>query len=94
MGEEVTLMQDFINFNKMITPAIIKIIFWIGVGLSVLMGLGQILAGFMRFGGLQVFIGLGMLLVGPLFTRVYCEILIVLFKMHETLQQINKKLDN
>ncbi|MBO8168798.1 MAG: DUF4282 domain-containing protein [Thermoanaerobacteraceae bacterium] len=89
-------MQDFINFNKMITPAIIKIIFWIGVGLSVLMGLGQILAGLsMRFGGgLQVFIGLGTLLVGPLFTRVYCEILIVLFKMHETLQQINKKLDN
>ncbi|MBU9724246.1 MULTISPECIES: DUF4282 domain-containing protein [Bacillaceae] len=87
--------QDFLSFNKMITPTIIKIIFYIGVGISVLMGLFQIIAGVASNfgGGLQVIMGLITLVVGPLFVRIYCELLILFFKMHESLNRINKNLE-
>lgn len=73
---------------------IIKIIFFIGVGLSVLIGIFQIGAGVTSDfgGGSQVLLGLITLVLGPLFTRIYCELLIVFFKMQESLYEINTKL--
>ncbi|WP_022794829.1 DUF4282 domain-containing protein [Marinococcus halotolerans] len=87
-------MYSFLNFNKMITPMIIKIIFFIGVGLSILIGIFQIGAGVASDfgGGSQVLLGLITLVLGPLFTRIYCELLIVFFKMQESLHEINTKL--
>jgi hypothetical protein len=48
-------------------------------------GLILLLAG--NNNGVRV-LGLLYLIVGPLFVRVYCEILIVIFKMHESLVAI------
>lgn len=86
-------MKQFLNFDRMITPAIIKVIFWIGVALTVIAGLIQFFAGIASpyGGGIQVASGLMTIIIGPLFTRIYCELLIVLFKMHEALQQIKDK---
>ncbi|GAE95484.1 hypothetical membrane protein [Gracilibacillus boraciitolerans JCM 21714] len=83
-------MEKFIKFDSMITPMIIKIIFWIGVGLSILSGLGIMISGFTTYygGGFQVFLGLVVIVVGPLIIRIYCELLIVVFKMHDALQTI------
>jgi hypothetical protein len=88
-------MQKYIHFDKMITPAIIKIIFWVGVGLCVLFGLISIGRGAtaMFGGGLMVITGIITILVGPLLIRIYCELLIVLFKMHEALQKISDNMD-
>jgi hypothetical protein len=88
-------MNDFISFDKMITPALIKIIFWLGVGVSALMGLILIIsgAGSRYGGGAQVVMGLIVLVLGPLFTRIYCELLIVIFKIHESLISINNKVN-
>lgn len=96
-------MEKYINFDKMITPTIIKVLFWIGVGLSVIFGIITIFTGlaqmFSRYGsvltGLGSFImGIIIIFVGSLLSRIYCELLIVVFKMHESLDSINKKLDN
>jgi hypothetical protein len=78
----------------MITPTIIKVVYYILIGVSVLMSLGMILAGFnMPYGGgLQVFMGLVMLVLSPLFVRLYCEILIVVFKIYEKLGSIDAKM--
>ena len=86
-------MKEFLQFDKMITPLIIKFIFWIGAGLSVLFGFIQIIAGITSDwgGGLQVFVGILTILFGPFLIRIYCELLILLFKMHETLQEIKNK---
>jgi Domain of unknown function (DUF4282) len=75
---------DFFSFDRMITPAIIKVVFWIGLVLSVLGGLAFLLAG---SGGAKL-LGLFYLILGPLFVRVYCELLIVIFKMNDTLSVI------
>mgnify|MGYP001346096307 FL=1 len=87
-------MKRFIQFDRMVTPAIIKAVFWIGVIVTVLAGLAQIFAGMSApfGGGAQVVGGLLIIILGPLFTRIYCELLIILFKMHETLQKINDNL--
>lgn len=80
----------FTNFDKMITPTIIKILFWVGVALSVLSGLFFIVSGVISpfRGGDMVLMGLLTIVVGPIIVRVNCELLIVIFKMHEALDKI------
>lgn len=82
-------MNSFISFDKMLTPTIIKIVFWIGVGFSVLMGLMQMIGG-----GFYVFLGLLTIILGPLAVRVYCELLIIIFKMHETITDMRNIMSN
>lgn len=87
--------RDFLKFDKMLTPIIIQVLFWIGLVLSVLFGLGMIVAGFFSdAGGVGVLLGLFYLLLGPLLTRIYCEILIIIFKIHENLTDVKSLLSN
>jgi hypothetical protein len=86
-------VNDFLNFNKMLTPTIIKVIFLVGSALSVLGGLFTIIGGASQpfGGGLTVFMGFIIMIFGPFLTRIYCELLIVQFKMHEALEKISNK---
>lgn len=93
-------MHKYINFDSMITPTIIKILFWVGVGLSGLFGIITFFSGLAVMftesgftGFLMVIFSLIIIAVGILVSRIYCELLIVVFKMHESLTQINEKLD-
>lgn len=97
-------MQKYINFDVMITPTIIKILFWVGVVISFLAGLITSFSGlgymFSPYGGngflgfIFFVLGLVIIVAGSLISRIYCELLIVLFKMQESLFSINKKLDS
>ena len=42
-------------------------------------------------GGFHVFLGLLTILISPFVIRIYCELLIVFFKVLETLQDIKEK---
>ena len=77
-------LGDYLSFRAMVTPVLIQAIFWIGVVLVVLSGLGAL------FGG-AVLSGLGLILLGPLFIRIYCEIFIVLFKINDGVQALNRR---
>ena len=82
-------MEEFLNFKKMITPLVIKILFWIGIVLVVIAGLGSIIGGLAGGGGFPaVLVGLITILIGPLFVRIYCELLIVIFNVNDTLTEI------
>lgn len=83
-------MNDFLAFRKMITPLIIQIIFWIGVAVCVLVGLASIIAGVGNHygGGSQVLGGVLVLILGPLAVRVNCELLIIIFRIHDRLVDI------
>lgn len=82
-------MDDFLAFRKMITPVIIQILFWVGVVIAVLMGLGILLKG-----GIASLVGLLWIFVGPIIWRVQCEIIIVLFNIYSTLTQIRDTLQD
>ena len=89
-------MEDFIKFRKMITPTIIQILFWVGVAGAVIAALVVMATSFSSSGGgvIQFLGGLVMLVVGPVMVRVYCEILILFFRMNESLADIKDSLAN
>jgi Domain of unknown function (DUF4282) len=76
--------RDVFFFDKMLTPQLITLIYWILLVGSLL---GGIVAMFT-----QSFIG-GVLTIvfGALFSRIWCELLIVLFKMNDALQAIKDR---
>lgn len=83
-------IKELMSFRRMITPIIIQILFWIGVVLCVIAGLveiGQGAAG-QYGGGSLVLKGLLTLLLGPIVVRIYCELLILFFRMNDTLTEI------
>lgn len=86
------MLNDFLKFDKMITPVIIKIIFWVGLVFSILIALATIISGLASpyGGGMEVLIGLAMLFLGPLVVRIYCELLIVVFKINDSLTEIKE----
>ena len=85
-------MNDFFSFWTMITPVIIQIIFWVGVVLCIIVGLGYILVG-SRYGNASPAYGVLILILGPVVVRIYCEILIIFFRINETLTEIKHNLD-
>lgn len=85
-------MGGFLKFEKMITPIFIQIFFWIGFIGSMITGL--IMFGIGIFSGEfgKIMIGLLGLLIGPIFVRIYCEMLIVVFKIQGSLIDIRDSL--
>jgi len=78
-------LKKAVGFDTMITPFIIKIVFWIGVIGCVVGGIG------MFFSGAGVVSGLLCIFLGPLAVRIYCELIMVIFKIFEALKQIEEK---
>jgi len=85
-------MSDFLAFRTMITPLIIQIIFWIGVALCIIFGLAAIFVG-SRYGNGSPIWGVLVILFGPVVVRIYCEILIIFFRINETLTEIKHNLE-
>ncbi|MFZ2088646.1 MAG: DUF4282 domain-containing protein [Desulfobaccales bacterium] len=86
-------MSDFFSFRTMITPVIIQILFWVGVALCIIIGIGYMLVGPGYYGNSATVYGLLILVFGPLAVRIYCEILIIFFRINETLTEIKHTLD-
>ncbi|MHB8157273.1 MAG: DUF4282 domain-containing protein, partial [Desulfocucumaceae bacterium] len=64
--------------------------FWIGIAVCVISGRITIVTGVSsRYGGgAEILSGLLIIVIGPLFVRVYCELLIILFRINQTLSEI------
>jgi hypothetical protein len=86
---------DFWAFRSMLTPIVMQVLFWIGVLLCVVYG-GMLIAaagsGYGGSTGLAV-LGTATILIGPLLVRIYCECIIVLFRINSTLTEIKDNLD-
>ncbi len=95
-------LQDFLSFRRMITPIIIKVLFWIGVAISVIAGiivfLGGIVSVINGMGGIGELvlsiIGAPIVMVlGIVGTRIYAELLILAFRINDTLTDIKNLLE-
>jgi len=89
-------MEDFLNFKKMLTPLIIKILFWVGVVICVLAGIASMINGAQTQygGGKAVFVGMLLVVLGPVIVRIYCELLIVIFSVNDTLTDIKNLMED
>lgn len=80
-------MRNFFFFDKMITPKIINIVYWFAI-------LGAVISGVISmqnpFGG-GLLVGLGTIIGGVIAARISCELIIVLFKINESLLEIRHK---
>ncbi len=74
-------MKDFLTFKKMITPMIIQILFWIGVAAVVIGGFVSMFSG-------SFWQGLLAIIIGPIFVRLFTELLIVTFSINDSLRII------
>ena len=84
-------MGDFLAFRKMITPAVIQIFFWLGVVVCVIAGLAILSNSEVLAAASPVpptLTAVLVLVVGPLIVRIYCELLMVLFRIYESLRAI------
>ncbi len=80
-------MKDFLLFRRMIAPITIQILFWLGALGSI--GAGAVLAINSRQESAKL-LGAGAIVLGPLAVRLLCEILILFFRMNETLTDIKR----
>lgn len=84
-------MKDFLYFENMLTPKLITLVYWLLLVASVLGGLGSMFSGFEGFTIGKFILGVFYAVCGALASRIWCELLIVLFKMNEALQDIRHK---
>jgi hypothetical protein len=84
-------MKQVLFFDSMLTPKIIIAVYWIGlVGLFI----GTIVFMFVGYEGFtfeKFMTGLFVMVGGAVGLRIWCELLIVLFKMNEALQGMRNK---
>ncbi|MDO9365370.1 MAG: DUF4282 domain-containing protein [Methylotenera sp.] len=84
-------MKDVLFFDSMLTPKIITFVYWLLLFAAVVGGLSTMFGG---YGGLSTgkfFMGLLYGVGGAVAARIWCELLIVLFKMNEALQDLRHK---
>ena len=77
-------MKSFITFENMITPGILKILSYVGMVISVIVGL------FTTFTA-DAYAGISMVVLGPIACRIYAELMLVIFECHKTLKEIRDK---
>lgn len=79
-------MRNLFFFDAMLTPKIITVIYWLLLVSAVGGGLTQMFSTYGSFwAGLLTLVG------GAVGARITCELMIVLFKMNEALQEIRQK---
>jgi hypothetical protein len=81
-------MSDFFAFRRMVTPVVIQVLFWLGSIAIVASGVAYIVIGARDRSARELLSGLGLILFGPLAVRIYAEILIVVFRINETLTDL------
>ena len=80
-------MRDILYFDSMVTPKIVAFIYWLALGAIALAGLATLFAGQGNF----IVRLLTVIVVVPimaLLARVYCEVVMVLFKINENIQRL------
>ena len=84
-------LQDLFQWDRFITPTIIKTFYWLAIGLIVLFGIYGILSG-LTYMAISPFVGFILLLssiasvvVGIVFSRIAAEFILIVFRINEHL---------
>jgi uncharacterized protein DUF4282 len=91
--------RDLFQWERFVTPSIIKLFFWLTVALIILFGLsgiGSALQMMATSAGVGVFMLLGSLLgmtIGILFARIFAEFVLIVFRINEHLGAIRGRGD-
>ena len=78
------LMRSILFFDTMVMPKIITFIYWLILIGNFIGGIGMMIGG-------SVLSGIGIWVIGSVGARLWCELMIVLFKINENIQKIADK---
>lgn len=84
-------MRNIFFFDAMLTPKIITFVYWLLLLAAIVSGLGAMFGGYQGFTIGTLGAGLGVMIAGAIGARIWCELLIVLFKIHENLKKVADK---
>jgi hypothetical protein len=78
--------HDFLNFDKLIAPTLIKLVYWVGLIFILLSTLGSLFMGF-GFGGgiIHFFVTLLGAMLSALVWRIICELWTAIFSINDRL---------
>lgn len=80
-------MKELLQFKRMLTPALIQVVFWIGL-------VYVLFAAFWAMFHMTFIKGLWLLIFGPILLRIICEIFIVIFRVNENVVEIKTLLSS
>lgn len=83
------MLRTILFFDTMLTPKVITFVFWLLLAAVVLGGLGSMFAGGFSF--VNFVRGLLAMALGGVGARIWCELLIVMFKIHENIKKLAEK---
>jgi hypothetical protein len=89
--------RDLFQWERFIAPSIIKIFYWLAVGIAALFGLSGVLTGFMLMavhplGGIfWILASLIGVLIGVVFARIISEFVLIMFRINEHLGAIRNR---
>lgn len=89
----VDFLKDMLNFNQMLSPLLIRVLYYVGLSLIGLYSLVLIAGGFNMPNGLGAGItlmGVLYLLIGPIVLRIFCELGLAIFAINENSGEIRK----
>ena len=90
-------LGDLFQWERFITPSIIKIFYWLAVGISALAGLSGMISGFSLMalhplGGIfWILASLIGVLIGVIFARIVAEFVLIMFRINEHLGAIRQR---
>ena len=90
--EEEDEIRQFFSFRTMITPALIKVVYPLGIIAIVIGGILYVRSFYFISPGVKFIIFLSFFVVGNLIWRIACEGTILFFSIHEILSSIEKNL--
>jgi hypothetical protein len=88
---------DLFQWERFVTPSIIKVFYWLAVGVTLLFGVSGVAS---AFGMMTVSVGSGVLmllasllgmLVGVIFARIVAEFILIVFRINEHLGAIRSR---
>jgi Domain of unknown function (DUF4282) len=82
-------MRNVFFFDTMLTPKVITFVFWLMLLVVAVTGLGFMFGGGLTF--VKFLMGLLTIAGGAVGARIWCEILIVMFKIHENIKKLADK---
>ena len=89
--------RDLFQWERFITPSIIKIFYWLALAMAVLAGLQGIFAGFMAMLTNPIAGAFGMVgavlvtFIGIIFARIAAEFVLIVFRINEHLGAIRQR---
>ena len=90
-------LRDLFQWERFITPSIIKVFYWLSVIITVVLGVSEILSGLTAMaqqplsGLVQIMSSVLGMLLGVVFVRIVAEFVLITFRINEHLGAIRNR---